>query len=78
MAFGSDEAVRDLEMRCVELGTLLRETTNKRTYFMRTDIVVGVCCGDETPYVFAEWHESGSIHGQPISERALKKLGAKL
>lgn len=42
---------------------------------MRTDIVVGVCCGDETPYVFAE---SGSIHGRPISERALKKLGAKL
>jgi hypothetical protein len=74
----TDEAVRDLEMQCVEQGTLIRETANKRTYYMRTDVMVGVCCGDETPFVFAEWHDSGIIHGRPISERALRKLGVRL
>lgn len=76
--FGTDEAVRDLELRCIEEGTLIRETGNKRTYFMLTEMIVGVCHGDEATYVFAEWHDSGMIHGRPISERALKRLGVRL
>ncbi|MGH7139185.1 MAG: hypothetical protein ACREHD_25860 [Pirellulales bacterium] len=75
---GTDEVVRDLEMRCVDEGTLIRETAHKRTYFMHTDTVVGVCCGDETTFVFAEWHDSGIVHGRPISVRALKRFGVKL
>lgn len=75
---GSDDAVRELEMRCIDEGTPIRETAHKRTYFMRTSIVVGVCCGAETTFVFAEWHDSGMVHGRPISERALERLGVKL
>lgn len=76
--FGSDDDVRALEMECVERGTLVREAPNKRTYFMPTDRVIGVCCGEETSFIFAEWHDSGIIHGRPISKTALRKLGVKL
>ena len=76
--FGTDEAVRDLELECVEGGTLIRDASNKRTYFMRTEMIIGVCCGEETAFVFAEWHGSGVIHGRPISQTALRKLGVKI
>ncbi|HVC94627.1 MAG TPA: hypothetical protein VND64_13090 [Pirellulales bacterium] len=74
--FGTDEAVRQIEFQCVENGTEIHASPNKRTYYLETEQIVGACCGELTRYVFAEWHRSGgAIHGRPISITALRKLG---
>jgi len=78
--FGDDNAVRELELRCIEQGIMIRSTQNKRTYYLYAGFPVGWCCGTITSYVHAEWHQSGGvIHGRPICEKCLKmKPGVQL
>ncbi len=72
--FGTDEAVQELEMKCVEKGMLISESVHRRTYYMKVDEIVGVCRGEETNFVFAE-ETSGNVHGRPISKAALREMG---
>jgi hypothetical protein len=76
--YATDDQVRELEERCVDTGILISDFGIKRTYYLKTDHVIGVCRGELTSYVFAEWHQCGDIHGRPISEAALRNLGVKL
>ena len=77
--FGTDEAVREIELRCVEEGVPIRIGEKKCTFYLNVHRTVGVCSGIETNFVFAEWLKSGgAIHGRPISERALNKKGVNL
>ncbi len=74
--FGSDEDVEELEVRCVNDGTPICMGETKWTFYLNVYRVVGVCCGQETDYVFAEWNLSGgAIHGRPISKKALRAMG---
>lgn len=68
----------DLELRCIEHGTLISDTGKRRTYWLDASETVGACSGDFTTIVFAEWVESGAIHGRPISKAALKRLGVNI
>lgn len=78
--FGSDVAVRELELRCIEEGTMIRSTQIKRTYYLDAGQPVGWCCGTLTNYIHAEWHKSGGvIHGRPICKNCLiAKPGVEL
>ena len=71
--------VRDIEIACVRDGIKIRDTASIRKFYMDArrflgddSVIVGVCCGQRTPFVFAEWGASGNIHGRPISTIALK------
>jgi hypothetical protein len=75
--FRTDEQVRALELKCVAEGTFFSSSGRRRTYYMKTEFLVGACCGEKTPYVFAEECD-GKIHGRPISARALRRLGVLL
>lgn len=70
--YGTDPAVEELELGCVEHGKLLSDTGKRRTYYRKMDHTVGVCSGEPTEYVFAEWLMSGEIHGRPISKSLLQ------
>ena len=83
--FGTDEAVRNLELRCVDHGHQIDSTISKRTYYLHAGagVIVGVCSGVETEFVFVEWSAgAGGIHGRPISVdllvAKLKKEGLEL
>ena len=74
--FGTDEKIRELEKKCLTEGEEIRNSDHVLKAYMKTDVVVGVCSGAETNYVFAELTSAGVYHGRPISREALKKMGA--
>ncbi len=73
--YGSDEAVRDLEMKCYYAEGIPLPGPFAR--YMQVDHIVGVCLGEETQYVYVECI-SGFVHDRPISRKALKKRGVDL
>ena len=76
--YGANEAVEELELRCVAEGEIIYRSDKKFTFYLNAHHTVGVCSGFETTYVFAEWLFFGCIHGRPISEMALRKMGVRL
>lgn len=65
--YHTDEAIQEVELRCVNSGVLISDGPNRRTYYLQLDVVVGYCCGNPTQYLFVEWNRSGGmIHGHPI------------
>lgn len=76
--FGSDGAVSAIELLCVERGDVIKQRPNKWTFYLKLNVVVGVCCGQETEYVYAEWRQDGGIHGRPISVKALREKKVKV
>ena len=78
----TDNDVRAIELRCLNEGIEIASlSTVKRMFYMeRRDLgdYVGVCSGELTFYVFAEWHRSGAIHGRPISSTALHQKGVRI
>jgi hypothetical protein len=72
--YHTDEQVKQLELRGVAEGTLITENANRKTYYLRLDVVVGYCCQEPTNYLFVEWNRSGgAIHGRPICETDLEE-----
>ena len=80
--FGTDDSVRDLELRCIDEGIEIPSSSKvKRMFYMeRRDLgdYIGVCSGELTYFVIAEWHRSGAIHGRPISPTALQQKGIRV
>jgi hypothetical protein len=77
--FATDEQVRELELRCLDSGSLVRDAGHKRTYYMRCPgVTVGACSGEYTEYVFVEWLDSGTVHGRPMCESELKRKGVRI
>jgi len=70
--------VKIAETNCVEKGILIEQTENVRTYYKKLDHTVGVCSGEFTDYIYAEWHDGGPVHGRPISVKALEIMQVKL
>jgi hypothetical protein len=68
--------IEEIELHCVDHGTELpREHPTRRRYFIELDFVVGASKGEETRYVYAEWHSNGAVHGRPITPVELQKKG---
>lgn len=67
--FGSDEAVREMELRCFRTGKPL---PGKRARYLQTEEVVGVGSGFVTSLVYAEC-TSGFVHGRPSSPQVLRE-----
>jgi hypothetical protein len=74
----NDSTRENLEMDCVTNGVLIRKVAKKRMYYKRQESVVGAANGVETNYVYAEWCQSGDVHGRPMTTEMLKKKGATL
>lgn len=68
-----DNRHKELELRCITEGRLVKESGGLRCYCLDVQEVIGVCCGEETSLVFVEWGRSGHFHGRPISPGALAK-----
>jgi hypothetical protein len=76
--YGTDQSIEQLEMDCVEQGIRIDGDVNVRRFYRHMGHVVGVCSGEFTEYVYAEWCVSGEIHGRPVSEKKLAKYGVTL
>lgn len=70
--------IEQLEMLCVRQGQLYGRRSVIRDFWLRFEFVVGASKGKETNYVTAEWHQSGPVHGRPITAEELRKKGARL
>jgi hypothetical protein len=77
LLYKSDASVKSIELRCVDHGTPIHRSPVKWTFYLKENNIVGVCCGERTNFVFAEWHSTGIVHGRPISRKALRLLGVR-
>jgi hypothetical protein len=76
LILASDDDVRELEVRCVDDGNEIRDSGHKKSFYLDAGFIVGACSGSQTTYVYAEWC-SGNVHGRPISEQALNRMGVR-
>jgi hypothetical protein len=74
----TDEEVRVLEEGCIDEGTVYRDSPHIKKFYINAGRVVGACSGELTTYVFAEWHNTGSFHGRPISIKRLREMGVNV
>ena len=74
----TDAQQEALEMRCVRHGRLIGVEGSVKMFFMDAKILVGASEGFETQYVYAEHNWLGDVHGRPISEQELRRLGVRL
>ena len=72
------DRIEELEMRCIRLGQQIGQHSAIRDYWIELAEVVGASKGKETRYVFAEWHQTGPVHGRPITRDELRRKGARL
>jgi hypothetical protein len=54
-------------------GTPIRSVCHKRTFYRKMGGTVGACNGEFTEYIYVEYHNSGLVHGWPISESELER-----
>ena len=71
LIIGADEHDRGEEI-------IAKRTSIKRQYWKHMDRIIGASSGQETSYVYVEYHMSGHVHGRPITEGELRKKGVKL
>lgn len=72
----TEDEVRTMEISCVKgEGTLVRDRPHKRSYYRHVGRRIGASSGEFTEYIYVEYHNSGSVHGYPItwSELVSKK-----
>ena len=72
--YGQNGAIEQLERACIVQGTVIFENENSRKCYMVKTDVVGMCSGEMTKIVYAEWTRSVGIHGRPMSSRVLKQI----
>src|SRR5262249_28188298 len=58
-------------------GILRSEEGPVRYYWTEFDRIIGASCGEETPFVLVEHHQSGPFHGHPVTWEELKRKGAR-
>ena len=71
--YGQNGAIEQLERMCIEHGTVVFENKNSRKCYMVRTGVVGMCSGERTNIVYAEWARNVGLHGRPISPAALNR-----
>lgn len=49
----------------------------EKVYWRRLPFVVGASKGETTNFIYVIHHQSGSVHGYPITERELRAAGAR-
>ena len=64
-------SIQDLEMGCLDQGLELPPVENIRRFYQFLPFVVGASAGEETCYVYVEWHSAGDVHGRPITRDEL-------
>jgi hypothetical protein len=69
-------SIQDIEMECVIHGTELpRGHPTRRMFYRQYGFIVGASNGEETQFVYAEWHQNGAVHGRPITLAELHMKG---
>lgn len=71
--FPNDEAIKEVECRCVREGIEISKGTNchNRQFYLKLDVDVGYCNGKTTKFIFVEL-TNRTYHGWPISEKSLQ------
>jgi hypothetical protein len=84
LVYHTDDAIRDLESRCIRDGVVVTETANFTSCYLilpDTEPYIGVCSGEYTHIVWAELC-GGTFHGYPIHiellRSRLRKRGLQL
>jgi len=66
-----------LEMHCIDEGMVIKERADIARFYFDAGEIIGVCSGEETRYVYAEWTgpPNGEVHGRPVSVKQLRIWG---
>jgi hypothetical protein len=73
----TEDKIQEIEMSTVSgQGTeLSRPKDHVRAFWRKLDEIIGASKGQETRYVYVEYHLNGAVHGYPITEDELKAKG---
>jgi hypothetical protein len=71
------ETIKKMEMECIRVGKegggqLIQDRCHKRTYWKEMGQVIGASAGEKTCFIFVEYHNSGQVHGRPITWKELR------
>jgi hypothetical protein len=65
----------DEEIAPIACGELPRTKDHVREFWGKQGQKVGAALGEETEYIFVEYHQSGAVHGRPMTKKMLIELG---
>jgi hypothetical protein len=65
----------ELEIARGDGGTLIKDICHKRTFYRDMGRDIGASLGEMTSYIFVEYHNSGDVHGRPMT---LKQIQEKI
>ena len=74
----TDPSQRELELGCIDDKNFIEEQGSVRSYYKDVGEIIGASEGKETRFVYVEHLRYGDVHGCPITEDELRKLGVKL
>jgi hypothetical protein len=55
-----------------------KRRSNRRVYWRHMNQIIGASRGQETEYIYVEYHSTGAVHGRPMTASELKSKGARL
>lgn len=61
------DEIETMELACVERGTQIQDKCHKRTFFLDLERIIGASDGEQTSWIYVEYHNSGSVHGRPMT-----------
>jgi hypothetical protein len=71
--------IEQIETQCAQdEGNRFRDDRRPtvRRYWLDAGTVIGASNGNETSFVYVEWHSAGFFHGRPITRDELRRKGA--
>ena len=74
----TDPDIHGMEMGCIarsELELTPRRRPHVREFYGRFPQYIGASEGKKTKYIYVEYHQSGAVHGRPVTGEFLKKKG---
>jgi hypothetical protein len=48
-------------------GIQIQDRCHKRTFYRRINQIIGASAGEHTVYIFVEYHNTGAVHGRPMT-----------
>ena len=71
--------IEQIETQCAQdEGNRFRDDRRPtvRRYWLDAGATIGASNGNETSFVYVEWHSAGFFHGRPITRDELRRKGA--
>jgi hypothetical protein len=71
----TDREIESMQLDCLRegMGKLIHDYCHKRVYYRKIDREIGASRGERTRFILVEYHNSGLVHGRPITATELKR-----